>query len=124
MSNDELADIIRRLCAIEEIDGINFSCHDGDIHVLVNCSDTFWWGTADNEELTPQNIGEFEKACADLREQCPPGIDGGWVYGDMLFCCRQRKMRPQNCIVKKLTSAKLTELLNACGPERTDAECG
>lgn len=52
--------------------------------------------------------------------------DKHWNSGDWgakLFCCRLRKMRPQNAYYKHIP-VELQELFNECGPARTNEECG
>lgn len=33
-----------------------------DIMICVHCSDMFYWGTADAEELTPEDLPDLQKA--------------------------------------------------------------
>lgn len=83
---------------------------DGDkVNFQVNCNDAFWWATADCEDVTPENIGELERAYADV---------GGVRHAQMLFAARVRQMRPQNAAYPKDKS--LWPLFDACGPERDD----
>jgi len=78
-----------------------------DLNFSAICNDVFWWGTADCEDITPDTIVMLEKALAD----------GGILYGMMLYCARQRKMRPQGAIYKDIDK-KYWPLFDACGPER------
>jgi|HubBroStandDraft_4_1064222.scaffolds.fasta_scaffold00029_108 hypothetical protein len=82
------------------------------VRFFINCNDQFWWGTGDNEDLTPENIGELEKAYADCN-----AIDKvcGKHHAQSLFCCRVRKMRPQGCCYPP---REYWHLFDACGPER------
>lgn len=86
---------------------------DNHIHVSVNCSDRFWWGTADSEEITPENIDLFEQAYEDAAK----AEGGDPVYNDILFVARVRKMRPQGYCYRNYPPA-LAALFDACGPER------
>jgi hypothetical protein len=93
------------------------------VSFFVNCNDAFWWGCADGEEITPENVGEMERALADclaLDKELdrPPGrgVYAG-IYADVLFCCRVRKMRPQGATYDHLPK-ELWPLLDACGPPR------
>lgn len=79
---------------------------------LAKCSDVFWWGTADCEDITPENIGELEQAMADAKAACKHGE----IYGAMLFCARVRKLRPQGACYPK--EPELWPLFDACGPHR------
>ena len=87
------------------------------VTILVNCNDLFFWGCADAEAITTENIGEFEQAYEDAAKAC----EHGEYYAQILFCCRVRKMRPQTPYYKLILPESLHGLFNACGPERTDA---
>ena len=81
---------------------------------FVNCNDVFCWGSADLEEVTPENIDVLEQSYADAKAAC----ECGHIYGAaMLFCARVRKMRPQGAAYPK-DHPELWPLLDACGPER------
>ncbi len=77
------------------------------ITMFVNCNDLFYWGCADAEEITEENIGLLEEALV---------VDN--TYGADLFCARSRKMRPQQPCYKGY-SEEIKKLFDACGPERT-----
>lgn len=101
---------------------------------FVNCNDLFFWGCADVEEITPENVGELRRAVSDLRESLgvssmpnPATESDKWKewdkapsWGTELFACRVRKMRPQTPVLNKLRS-ELRPLFEACGPERHGA---
>lgn len=79
----------------------------------INCSDVFCWGTADAEEITKDNIGEYEKAIED----CDKAKDDyGSIYGGMLFCARIRQERPQGAAYPN--EPAMWPLFDACGPEK------
>jgi hypothetical protein len=82
------------------------------ITFLITCSDEFFWGCADSEHLTAENIGAFEKACADAKA----ATKFGDIYGPMLFCARIKKERPQGAAYPR--ERDLWPLFDACGPER------
>lgn len=84
------------------------------ISFFVDCSDLFYWGCADSEPLTPENVDEFERAYEDLKAQF--GYTMASIYGSMLFCARQRKLRPQGCCYPD--DRALWPLFDECGPER------
>lgn len=118
------------------------------ITFFISANDVFYWACSDCEELTGENLPELQKAIKDIqkvygvetresmkfphdgtKEKCAEWtkkhtkhFDSG-KWGSMLFCCRARKMRPQNCWYKDIP-VELHDLFNACGPERTNAECG
>lgn len=83
---------------------------------LANCSDTFWWATADAEPITPENLAAFKQAIADCgdREEWAPA----------LFAARVRGMRPMRATYRDVKDERLVALFNACGPERDPKEEG
>lgn len=82
----------------------------GQVCASANCSDTFEWGTADAETITPDDIPDLKEAIALAR-----------TLGDELWCARKRGMRPQgawfNVMQKHLSNEALQAFLDA-GPER------
>lgn len=81
----------------------------------VMCSDTFAWGSADVEEITPDNVGRLEQTIEEVKalgEEAQAWM--GW--GFVLFCARVRGIRVMPLL--KFPEA-LKELFDACGPERT-----
>jgi hypothetical protein len=81
---------------------------------FAKCSDFFYWGTADLEEITPNNVGELEKAVEDCRaveKICAT------LHAVSLFCARVRKTRPQGACYPSIDK-RLWPLFDACGPER------
>lgn len=75
-----------------------------DLEFAVMCSDAFWWGTADAEDITPETLPELEQAL----------IDGGTMDGMLLYCARRRKMRPQGAMYKHIEQPELFNVF----PER------
>lgn len=115
---------------------------------FINCNDLFYWGCSDCEEITAQDMPNLDKCFEDIRTttnvndpkklKFPHGdtkenIEAWCKYHDRwwnmsslaptLWCCRQRKMRPQ-IPYYELIPKELHDLFNACGPERTAEECG
>jgi hypothetical protein len=84
------------------------------ITFFVNCNDTFWWGTADCEEITPENLPLFEQTLAD--EKAVTGYHGA-IWVGALFAARVRQMRPQGAAYPK-EQPGLWPLFDACGPPR------
>ena len=87
---------------------------EGNLRIFIMCSDVFFWGSADVEEITDENIGRLEstvKECDDLL--------GKWMGYDgfLLWCSRERKMRPQGAVYANI-DPELWPLFNAAGPER------
>ena len=98
---------------------VHWSC-DGEyapITLFINCNDLFYWGTADAEEITAENIQILEDT---IKEFGPYDMDD---IAMNLFCCRSRKMRPQIPFYKHI-KPEHRHLFDACGPARTQAECG
>lgn len=86
------------------------------IRCFVNCNDFFYWGTADGEEVTPENIDVLEEAFREVVETPEVDIYYESYWGAMVFCCKMRGMRPQGaCYPSK---KYLWPLFDVCGPER------
>ena len=77
-----------------------------DLKFSVICNDAFWWATADDEPITPDSIDAFETALTE-----------GGDDGALLYCARQRRMRPQGAMYSYIDKANWP-LFDACGPER------
>ena len=110
---ERLAFILRVLKLTAEDDcGLRWA-DDGEF--FINCNDLFWWGTADAEDVTPDNISLLADSLADCERVLP---ESGPIYAGELFACRVRRMRPQGCAYPR--HKELWPLFDACGPERTD----
>lgn len=107
-------DILRLIAREDLFDSVVWSEHyaSGDLEFSVLCNDTFWWATADCEEVNKKTLPELQKALDDACKIC-----GHSNWGDVLYCTRRRKMRPQGAIYKNMPS-KIKHLFDACGPER------
>jgi hypothetical protein len=95
---------------------------NGKLEVSANCSDTFIWGCADSEEITPENFDLYKRTL----EECNalgwgPNPKGQECYAvnasDELFAARVRGMRPQGASYE-LYPINMHKLFDACGPER------
>lgn len=75
-----------------------------------NCSDLFWWGCADSVEIT-------DKTFIVLEQSIKKDIPDDPALGIWLYCCRQRKMRPQGAAYDYIKK-EYWELFHKCGPER------
>lgn len=95
-----------------------------DYAFFVNCSDVFWWGTGDMEEITPDNIEQLEQAITDVHAVA-------WRHGHLapdLFVARLRQQRPQGAWYQQIrkyqapdskeTIERILALFDECGPER------
>ena len=89
------------------------------ITIFVSCNDLFWWGTADLEKLTIENLPILKQAIEDAKKVDPVL---GVLRGCNLFCCRVRGMRPQQPAYPK--DEKWRALFDACGPYRYPEEEG
>lgn len=111
-----LAFVLRVLRLIDPMDCDEIQWRtDGEyapVSFFVNCSDLFWWGTSDFEDVTPENIGELERAYADVRAIVNPVNN----EPQELFACRMRHLRPQGAAYPK--DERLWPLFDACGAER------
>lgn len=126
MTTDNILKLLH-LLADDKIDSSNLIwSHDEkeNLTVAAMCSDTFWWGCADAEEITDENIGLFIKTvdeCQALKSagHLHYGEKYCWStsYCDELFAARVRKMRPQGASYELYPSC-LWPLFNECGPER------
>lgn len=106
--------VMQILAEWDEYNGLFWRFDDGVLRLFVNYNDLFWWGCADCEQITPENVEELAKAYKDCHDANPEHF--GEVYGQLLFCARVRGMRPQGCCYP--TDRKLWPLFDACGPER------
>ena len=79
---------------------------DETLEFYVLCSDFFGWGCADAEEIKAEDL--------NLLEQC---FKDDKFSGELLYCARKRKMRPQNAYYEHLAKESW-HLFDACGPER------
>jgi hypothetical protein len=80
----------------------------------VTCNDIFFWGSADGEDLTPENFGDLLQAIEDEKKIRASVYT---VWGPMLFCARMRKQRPQGAVYESIDEA-VWPLFDACGEER------
>lgn len=83
------------------------------IKFYINCNDLFWWGTADGEEVSEEDLDLLEKTFEDAKQ----ADEYGNCYATLLFCSRKRQMRPQNAYYDHFPES-LHPLFDASGPER------
>ena len=118
MTDSELLTFLLRALRATAFDfcDIFFWRTDGEyapVSLFVKCNDLFYWGCADGEPLTPNNIHLLEQSIADCKAADPKF---GYPYAPELFCCRARGERPQGCCYPE--NRDLWPLFDACGPER------
>ena len=77
--------------------------------LCVNCNDLFFWGSADGETITEQDMPTFEAAVEDC--------GGDLTVGALLWCARRRQQRPQGAYYSYFKKEHW-HLFDACGPER------
>jgi len=87
----------------------------------VDCSDTFYWGTADCEDVTEADLPELHRAVVETIGR-PHGQD----LWPALWCARKRGMRPMAAFYRQVLgglpdsgqSGTLAALFDAAGPVR------
>jgi len=98
---------------------LHWSFKDDEITFWILCSDTFVWGCADCEALTPENFHVLEKA-VDFIASVPddtPGLRPLDAYMiTILFASYMRKMKPMAPLLEGISPELLAEF------ERIDAE--
>jgi hypothetical protein len=104
---DEFRELVTDLLLEKKIE---ISVREKECALYVNCSDTFYWGCSDAEEITFNELAEL-KECWSLS-----------THGGELWCARKRGMRPQTASYKECYPKTEWPLFDACGPERTDPD--
>lgn len=92
---------------------------------FVMCNDLFYWGAADLERITKENIGLLEQTADEMlrmEADSKTTLAASW-YVPELFCCRSRGMRPQPPCYKSYPEY-MHPLFDACGPEVKPGERG
>lgn len=79
--------------------------------ICINCSDTFYWGCSDSEEISVEDLPSLVE-CYKLSPS----------YGGELWVCRKRGMRPQTASYSECYPEAEWHLFDACGPERDDPD--
>lgn len=107
--------ILRVLKVFEEYDERQYLDWrtDGEfapVTFFVICNDLFCWGSADAQEITPDNIDLLEQAYKDASAST---CIYGESYGGDLFAARCRKMLPQQAYMDILP-ADLVPLFEEC----------
>lgn len=96
-----------------------------NLEPTVLCNDVFFWGCADAEDITIENIQVYEQAVLDIRA-LPFNNDDesermARSWAGLLFASRLRNLRPQSVCypaAESVASKKLIELFDAAGPVR------
>lgn len=82
---------------------------------FAQCSDVFWWATADLEEITEEDLSLLKQCYQDLKP-----IDMRH-YLPELYAARKRGLRPQGAwygVAARIDHEGLAELFDAAGPPR------
>lgn len=79
------------------------------VTMFVNCNDLFFWATSDLQEITLDNINSLEETVKEVRSISDTAVEDA----PLLWCCRQRKMKPQQPYYKHLDK-NIHHLFNAC----------
>jgi hypothetical protein len=112
-----LAFFMRVLKIFEDLDLRDFltwsSQNPAPLWFLVNCSDTFDWGTADSEKLTPENLHVLEQSIKDVQSFGYNFSELHWAT--TLFCARVRGERPMPQVS---VPEDLQVFFNEAGPPR------
>lgn len=97
-----------------------FRAGTNEIFFWVNCSDVFYWGTADGEDITAADLPDLEQAYQDLiAASDPDNYLANEVYAPELWAARKRGMRPQRpWWYREKFLEPIKELFKAAGPER------
>jgi len=94
------------------------------ITIFVTCNDVFFWGSADCEEITAEDLPALKQACDDanaatIGDHVGTGKQFGYgsIYGPVLWIARKRKERPQGAYYSKHLPG-LWPLYDAVGEEK------
>ena len=87
-----------------------------ELQFAIDCSDTFIWGCADAEDLTPDNFPDLLQALKDTYDE---NLQSSF-WGTTLFACRMRKARPMKRFLDIVKDPSIVKLLEDCGPACVD----
>lgn len=83
-----------------------------DLEFAILCNDVFFWGCADAEEITEDDLELLKDSVNDAGD-----------FGTLLFCARKRKMRPQGAMYECIDK-EYWPLFDEAGPERNPNDPG
>ena len=109
MTDSEIKTLLVLLARYDAHDCVFWNTH---LKFLANTSDFFFWGTADAEEITGEDLADLEQAFEDVK-----AVSIYEFYGVLLWAARKIKMRPQRPQWINL-EPPLQALFLAAGPER------
>jgi len=106
--SDNIRTLVEKLILERKLD---ISIGDDKVEMYINCSDTFFWGCADGEDISIEELPELLE-CFKLSPN----------HGGDLWVCRKRKMRPQTACYKSRYPKEEWHLFDEAGEERTDSD--
>ena len=121
MTPYEAAEVLALFAEAEDFEGGLFWRVDmtpggnREMTLFAECSDLFFWATADLEEVTRDDIPLLRQALEDLKP-----LDAAEELGH-LFAARKRRMRPQRPCYKGM-APEVAALYDACCTEEERAE--
>jgi hypothetical protein len=105
MTKEEFA--IKIMKAVAEYDIHDDIFWNPALNFYVRCNDVFHWGCADCVPVDENTLSDLVKAIQD----------SDTIDGPILYCARQRKLRPQGAVYKHIQE-KYHNLFDSCGPKR------
>lgn len=117
MKGEDALPILAVFAKADDYETLYWKVEGDQIRLWVNCSDWFFWATADMEEVTPEDVPALEQALDDLLRIKAP------EYLGELYASRKRRLRPQGPCYKDMPEA-VKPLFDACctAEERTAAD--
>lgn len=106
-AGNELTELRKLRQVVDIIDELELDVFWNSGKALLCCNDAFFWGCADCEEITVEDIPSLRQAHADSKQ----------FNGQLLFIARKRGERPQGAMYAHLEPEEWP-LFDACGPER------
>lgn len=110
-----------RVFAFDDTEDLWWRDDNGVLSFYVRCSDTYWWATADLEDVGPEDLAALRQAKADLASD----KDHSFLW-PTLWVSRKRSLRPMRAWYRALglENSQAQVLFDACGPERDPASEG
>lgn len=116
---EEAQQIAKKLWELDIYDGVQWWADytaDDELKCTINCSDLFFWGCSDSEEVELSNLHLVQEAHDELKALNISG-HAFEAHTNELFCAKSRKMRPQGAYYAEWNPI-VWPLFNACGPYR------
>lgn len=109
---------INLLKLVAKYDIISSICWNEDLEFYILCSDSFFWGCSDSEDICNQeDVDLLEQSIKDHESILTLNKVITYGFADLLYCSRKRKLRPQGAMYKSIPKC-LWSLFDECGPER------